>query len=92
MSPTTLLLTLALTAGQPAQPKADPPNKAFTPPVGAFKLRSIGPALTSGRIVAMAVNPKDRAHYFLATVGGVEPRRRRAAERVHVVLDDDHLA
>jgi len=67
-------LLLALIAGQPAdpKPKADPPKKKeFAPPVGAFKLRSIGPAVTSGRIVALAVNPKDRAHYFAATVGGV---------------------
>ncbi len=71
MSPSTLLLALALTAGQPADPKkADPPKKEFVPPVGAFKLRHLGPAVTSGRVAALAVNPKDRAHYFVAVASG----------------------
>ncbi len=42
------------------------------PPVGAFKLRSLGPALTSGRIVGFAVHPKDRSTYYVAVAcGGV---------------------
>jgi photosystem II stability/assembly factor-like uncharacterized protein len=71
VSPGVILLSVALAVGQPA--KANSPKtekKEFTPPVGAFKLRSIGPALTSGRIAALAVNPKDRAHYFVAVASG----------------------
>lgn len=64
---TGLFLALALSLAQPA----DPPKKPeFTPPVGAFKFRSIGPANTSGRVAALAVNPKDRAHYFVAVASG----------------------
>ena len=33
-------------------------------------LREIGPALTSGRIIDLAVNPADPATYFVATAGG----------------------
>lgn len=37
-----------------------------------LKLRLIGPAITSGRIVDLAVNPKDPSHFFVAVAcGGV---------------------
>lgn len=62
-----LLLSLVLAVGQPAEP---PKKPEFTPPVGAFKFRSIGPAITSGRVAALAVNPKDRAHYFVGVASG----------------------
>ena len=35
-----------------------------------LKFRSLGPALTSGRIIDLAVNPNDRAHYFVAAASG----------------------
>ena len=54
-----LLLSLLLVAGQ----SATPPKPEFSPPVNAFRLRNIGPATTSGRVAALAVNPEDRAHY-----------------------------
>jgi photosystem II stability/assembly factor-like uncharacterized protein len=39
-------------------------------PLGAFKLRSIGPAVTSGRVVDMAINPKNHSEYYVATAAG----------------------
>jgi photosystem II stability/assembly factor-like uncharacterized protein len=38
--------------------------------LSGLKLRSIGPALTSGRVVGFAVNPHDRSHYFVAAASG----------------------
>jgi photosystem II stability/assembly factor-like uncharacterized protein len=38
--------------------------------LGVFKLRSIGPALTSGRIADFAVNPRDRSEFFVASASG----------------------
>ncbi len=35
-----------------------------------LKLRSIGPALTSGRVTDFAVNPKDPSEYYVATASG----------------------
>ena len=35
-----------------------------------LELRSIGPALISGRIVSLAVDPANRAHYFAAAASG----------------------
>lgn len=52
-------------------PEEDKPKDLLSS--GTFtdlKLRSIGPALTSGRILDFAVNPNNRGHYFVATAGG----------------------
>lgn len=35
-----------------------------------LKLRQIGPALISGRVVAIAVEPGDRAHYYVGAASG----------------------
>jgi photosystem II stability/assembly factor-like uncharacterized protein len=35
-----------------------------------LKLRSIGPAFVTGRIVALAVNPKNRAQYYIGAASG----------------------
>jgi photosystem II stability/assembly factor-like uncharacterized protein len=37
---------------------------------GGLKFRSIGPALMSGRVNDFAVNPKDRAQYYVVTASG----------------------
>ena len=38
--------------------------------LGAFKLRSVGPALTSGRVSDFAVHPNKRHEYYVATSSG----------------------
>jgi len=58
-----------LSSGQETEKKK--PEDTFSS--GTFqglKLRSIGPALTSGRISALAVDPKDRTHYYVAAASG----------------------
>jgi photosystem II stability/assembly factor-like uncharacterized protein len=35
-----------------------------------LRMRSIGPALTSGRVIAFAVDPHDRAKYYVASASG----------------------
>jgi photosystem II stability/assembly factor-like uncharacterized protein len=47
---------------------ADPLTSSST--YDGLKLRSIGPAVISGRVVAFAVNPKNRAHYYVAAASG----------------------
>ncbi len=63
-----LLSTLAVRSfGSPQGTISDGlPANAF----GWLKARSIGPALTSGRITAFAVNPSNRSHYFAAAASG----------------------
>jgi photosystem II stability/assembly factor-like uncharacterized protein len=43
---------------------------AATPDLGALKFRSIGPAMMSGRISDMAVNPRNHKEYYLAFASG----------------------
>jgi photosystem II stability/assembly factor-like uncharacterized protein len=46
----------------------DAPLKDFSP--SALKWRSVGPALTSGRIADIAINPNDHSEYYVATAAG----------------------
>ncbi len=47
------------------------PTGGLTPATfTGLKLRSIGPAMTSGRVVDFAVDPHDRSHYFVAAAAG----------------------
>lgn len=38
--------------------------------LSAFKFRSVGPAVTSGRIADIAVNPNNHSEYYVATASG----------------------
>lgn len=48
-----------------------PKDPMSSPTFSGLKLRSIGPAVTSGRVLDVAVNPHNRAQWYVATVGGV---------------------
>lgn len=69
-----LFCTIAFTVfAQPNRPAATPTkdegpfsSKTFA----GLKLRGIGPALTSGRIGDIAVNPQNRHQYYLAVASG----------------------
>jgi photosystem II stability/assembly factor-like uncharacterized protein len=66
---------LTLAAALQAAPKdAKKTAKAAGPlaglSLGELKLRSIGPALTSGRISDFAVNPADRSEFYVASSSG----------------------
>ena len=50
-----------------AEEKKDPLNSAT---FAGLKFRSIGPALTSGRVVALAVDPNDRSTYYVGAASG----------------------
>ncbi|HEX2866424.1 MAG TPA: glycosyl hydrolase [Ignavibacteriales bacterium] len=68
-----LLLTLtvnsSLKSAQKEEAKKQKDN--FTSQTfNGLKFRSIGPALTSGRISDFAVNPKDRSQYYAAAASG----------------------
>ena len=68
------ILTLALTiqAAPPAKTTTDAPKtpkydeKVFS----GIELRNIGPALTSGRVIDIAVDPKDTRTWYVGTAGG----------------------
>ncbi|MEQ1763460.1 MAG: glycosyl hydrolase, partial [Pyrinomonadaceae bacterium] len=55
----------------PSPSAAPSPPDPFGPQVfGGFRFRSIGPAVTSGRVIAFAVDPTDRAKYYVAVASG----------------------
>jgi photosystem II stability/assembly factor-like uncharacterized protein len=47
-----------------------PADKMSTATFAGLALRPIGPALISGRVVAIAVDPNDRAHYYVGAASG----------------------
>jgi photosystem II stability/assembly factor-like uncharacterized protein len=47
-----------------------PERPAAAAPFDGLKLRSIGPAIASGRIAAFAVHPTDASHYYVAVASG----------------------
>jgi photosystem II stability/assembly factor-like uncharacterized protein len=59
---------LAQEGGDSKQPQKKEPMSAAT--FGGLKLRSLGPAVTSGRVAAFAVHPTDRSHYYVAAASG----------------------
>jgi photosystem II stability/assembly factor-like uncharacterized protein len=59
---------------KPEEEKPDDENKPRDPMSTAtfngLRLRSIGPAFTSGRVIGLAVDPNNPAHYFVAAASG----------------------
>ncbi len=47
-----------------------PRDPMSSPTFAGLRLRSIGPAFTSGRVVGLAVDPNNPAHYFVAAASG----------------------
>lgn len=50
--------------------ESKPKDPLSTETFNGLKLRSIGPAVTSGRVVDFAVNPNDRNQYYVASASG----------------------
>src|SRR5258708_2196589 len=72
MIPAILLLALSIAQPTAKAAEAPKPEAAKAHPLASLKLRSIGPALMSGRVVGFAVHPEDRSRYFVAVAcGGV---------------------
>ncbi|MBK8303901.1 MAG: hypothetical protein IPK98_11060 [Chloracidobacterium sp.] len=54
----------------PAPTPPPPPDPMGTQAFGGLRFRSIGPAVTSGRVLAFAVDPNDRTKYYVAVASG----------------------
>jgi photosystem II stability/assembly factor-like uncharacterized protein len=61
---------LILAAGPLAPAGAAPPGAMKPAAFAGLRLRSVGPAVTSGRVSAIAVHPKDRGQYYVAAASG----------------------
>ena len=47
-----------------------PSDPMSSPTFGGLRFRSIGPAVVGGRVIAFAVDPNDRAKFFIAVASG----------------------
>jgi len=72
-----LLLSLPLAASaaknakkKPAQSPAKPASKMVSATFDGLALRSIGPALMSGRIADIAVDPSDQSTWYVGVGSG----------------------
>jgi len=64
-------LLLGAEKNPPKKPDAVKPEDPLSPGnLSGLKFRSIGPALTSGRIADFAVNPQDHSEYYVAVAAG----------------------
>ena len=61
------------------------PVKIAADTFSGLKARSIGPALTSGRVGDFAVNPDDPKHYFVAVSGKKECLLGQCGEAIVIV-------
>ncbi len=65
-----LVLGVGPTQAQTPKPDTKPTDPMSSATFSGLKLRSIGPAVTSGRVVGFAVHPNDRSHYYVAAASG----------------------
>ncbi len=63
-------LLVVVSTGQVAGGDKKPADAVKSEILGGLRLRSIGPALMSGRVVGFAVHPRDRSHYYIAVASG----------------------
>jgi photosystem II stability/assembly factor-like uncharacterized protein len=66
-----VIVALSLHAAPPSTPSSSPPTPKYDDKIfSGLELRGIGPALVSGRIVDVAVDPRDGRVWYIATASG----------------------
>jgi photosystem II stability/assembly factor-like uncharacterized protein len=86
-----LLVVVLVGADASAQKQPGTTGKSQSIPTSVLeglKFRSIGPAVTSGRVVDFAVNPHDRSHYYVAVASGGVWKTTNAGTTWIPVFDD----
>src|SRR5436305_11618450 len=75
-------------ASKADSPAADSKDKYGEKTFAGLTLREIGPALTSGRIIDLAVDPKDGRVWYIATAGGGVWKTTNGGTTFAPVFDD----
>ena len=83
-----LAVSLLFLGAQDKKPSA-PESRFSKLSLGELKFRSIGPALTSGRISDFAVNPKNNSEYFVAVSSGGVWKTTNAGTTYEPVFDGE---
>jgi photosystem II stability/assembly factor-like uncharacterized protein len=76
------------TAAKP-QEERRPADRMNTATFAGLRLRNIGPAFTSGRVVSIAVDPKDTSRYFVGAASGGVWRTTNAGITFAPVFDNE---
>ena len=84
----TFLMISGLDAKNKKDKKQSAPKDSIESLVGALKWRSIGPALTSGRIIDFAVHPEKSSTYYVATASGGVWKTTNSGITYKAVFDD----
>ena len=74
---------------QAAQPSGAILNAPSDPRLQGFRFRSIGPALTSGRVTSFAVHPNNRSHYYVGVASGGVWKTTNAGVTFTPVFDNE---
>lgn len=77
-----------LVSGTPASAQEDDEGGITSSTVSALKLRNIGSALMSGRIVEIAVDPVDRSTWYVAAASGGVWKTENAGVTWQPIFDD----
>ena len=75
-----------------AKSPAKPEGKLSAATFGGLKFRSIGPAVTSGRVVDLAVDPRDKSVWYLASAYGGVWKTTNAGTSFTPVFDEQGTA
>ncbi len=85
-----LLLLTKFALQEPATTDRKPPEGPLASATfNGLKPRLIGPAVSSGRVVAFAVHPKNKAHYFVAVGSGGVWKTTNAGTTFTPVFDNE---
>ncbi|HEY2092991.1 MAG TPA: glycosyl hydrolase [Thermoanaerobaculia bacterium] len=85
-------LAFTLTAAEPSksdQSEKPDKNKYGEKTFAGLELREIGPAVASGRILDVAVDPRDERIWYIATAGGGIWKTTNAGVTFNPVFDDE---
>ena len=86
----TLLATVTAAAQRPAKETVKKPEtKWATASFSGLEFRSIGPAVVSGRIIDLAVDPTDRSTWYIAVASGGVWKTKNAGTTWEPVFDGE---
>jgi photosystem II stability/assembly factor-like uncharacterized protein len=86
-----VLVATAARAEKPTDPKAkdvSKPELMSSETFGGLKLRNIGPALMSGRVIDLAVNPRTPSEYYVAVASGGVWKTTNGGTTYEPIFDD----
>ena len=82
-------ISLAATAQKKNETKPKDPDSLKNIALGGLSFRSVGPAITSGRIADIAVNPNNHSEYYVAAAAGGVWKTKNAGVTFEPIFDGE---